>query len=198
MSTTHFQTAIVVHLSPLGSESLPLTISHKTPVPTLPTDHHVLIRVLAVALNPTDYKNPLYLPFYGQGVGSDFCGLVEQRGTAVQEDLMLGTRVCGAVFPYCRPLEEDARHDGSSRSGAFAQWVVADARLLVRVPDAWTDLQGAALGGVGWGTVGLALSDPEALALEGLPSKPVETKDPVLVYGGATATGTMACQLLKL
>ena len=60
------------------------------------------------------------------------------------------------------------------------------------------DLRSAALGGVGWGTAGLAFYDPAALALSGRPSQPVDTKEPVLVYGGATASGTMACQLLKL
>ncbi|KAH8820159.1 hypothetical protein F5884DRAFT_763061 [Xylogone sp. PMI_703] len=45
----------------------------------------------------------------------------------------------------------------------------------------------------------MAFYDPDALNLKGVPSKPVEgKKEPVLVYGAATASGTMACQLLRL
>ena len=111
-----------------------------------------------------------------------------------------GDRVCGAVFPYGHGSDTD----GEARSGSFAQWLVADARVLLRVPESWSDLEGAALGGIGWGTVGLALSAPDALSLSGLPSQPADVdekvgdREPVLVYGAATATGTMGCQLLKL
>jgi NADPH:quinone reductase-like Zn-dependent oxidoreductase len=68
------------------------------------------------------------------------------------------------------------------------------------VPAHWSDLRAAALGGIGWGTAGLALWQADALSLEGRPTRPLIAAEttPVLVYGGATATGTMACQLLKL
>lgn len=133
-------------------------------------------------------------------MGCDFSGVVVDVGSAVAETMKPGTRVCGGVFPYGNGDDSEGL-----RSGAFSQWLVTDARLLLRLPDSWNDTEGAALGGVGWGTVGLALSDPDALGLEGVPSRPVrvgdektEAREPVLVYGGATATGTMACQLLKL
>lgn len=83
-------------------------------------------------------------------------------------------------------------------NGSFAQFCVVDARLLVKVPDSWNDLEAASLG-VGWSTISLAFSDPNALGLEGLPTKPShQSKEPVLVYGGATASGTLACQMLSL
>ena len=182
----------------------PLEVSHSVPVPLgLPSANHVLIRVLAVALNPTDHKMVTHFPIPGNVVGCDFCGVVEgsheRDGRSLPSHcpppLAPGTRVCGGVFPYF--LSED-HGSGPNFNGAFAEWVVADARLLLRVPDQWDDLQGAALGGVGWGTAGMAFYDPDALNLKGRPSKPVDTHEPVLVYGGATATGTMACQLLKL
>ncbi|KKY39952.1 putative zinc binding [Diaporthe ampelina] len=124
----------------------------------------------------------------GNIAGCDFCGTVEVAGDAATHSP--GTRVCGAIFPY-KPDEP--------RSGSFAEFLVADSRLLLRVPGTWDDLQGAALGGIGWSTVCQAISHPDALAPEGLPSSPSEGRStPVLVYGGSTATGTMACQLLKL
>lgn len=70
----------------------------------------------------------------------------------------------------------------------------------ILVPDNWRDTQAAALGGVGWSTVCLAKSDPDALALEGRSGDPITmTKNPVsiVVYGGATATGLIAIQILR-
>jgi NADPH:quinone reductase-like Zn-dependent oxidoreductase len=176
----------------------------------------VLVRVLAVALNPTDYKMIQHFPKPGNYVGCDFCGIVEEAGS---ESLrLLGARVSGAVFPYNPSIESiassenDENHNNNpsgngktgSRngdllsSGSFAEWLVTDSRLLVKVPESWDDLQGAALGGVGWGTAGLALCDSDALNLSGRPSKPSKKNEPVVVWGAATASGTMACQVLKL
>ncbi|TWU75377.1 hypothetical protein ED733_001097 [Metarhizium rileyi] len=120
--------------------------------------------------------------------GCDFCGIIHEVGAKAASIHPRGTRVCGAVFPY---------HPKGAQNGAFAQFVAADCRLLLRVPDDWTDLEGASLGGVGWSTLCLAFADPEALALTGTPSRPVDRPGhAVLVYGGGTATGTLACQLL--
>ncbi|RDW74766.1 hypothetical protein BP6252_05908 [Coleophoma cylindrospora] len=199
MALPETQSAIVQSDKPTAVTSL--AVAHSVPLPHLPlaSPNHVLVRVLAVALNPNDHKMATYFHMAGSTAGCDFCGVVVQSGpnpTHCSTVHPPGTRICGAVFPYS--LQPDDKHNG-----AFAQWVVADARLLLRVPDAWTDLQGAALGGVAWGTLALAFSDPQALALQGLPSKPAASGKggaavPVLVYGGATSTGTMACQLLRL
>ncbi|KAI1176373.1 putative alcohol dehydrogenase [Nemania sp. FL0916] len=166
-------------------------LSHNAPIPPLPSPNHVLVRVLAVALNPTDYKMPAHFPMPDSTMGCDFCGIVPAEASAPLPPL--GTRVCGAVYAY---------NPEDPLTGAFAQYVVADARLLLRVPADWSDLRAAALGGIGWGTAGLALWGSDALSLEGRPTRPLDAnnanKTPVLVYGGATATGTMACQLLKL
>lgn len=191
------QTALVQSQeAPHGS--LPLVISHTVPQPVLSSAYHVLVRVLAVALNPNDHKMVTHFPMAGNAAGCDFCGIVEAVGQDVtQHDPHpshikhpVGTRVCGATFPY--------KPDGDLHNGSFSEYVVADSRLLLKVPQDWTDLQAAALGGVGWSTVCLALAPPDALALEGLPSKPVDKPIPVLVHGGSTATGTLACQLLSL
>jgi NADPH:quinone reductase-like Zn-dependent oxidoreductase len=135
-----------------------------------------------------------HFPMPGATMGCDFCGVVmpltsETDASTLPSGIIGGTRVCGAVFGY---------NPDDQQNGAFAEYVVADARLLLRVPATWTDLQGAALGGIGWGTAGLALWNQKTLALVGRPSKPTEKRQPVLVYGASTATGTMACQLLAL
>jgi NADPH:quinone reductase-like Zn-dependent oxidoreductase len=179
------QTAVIQLAS---TSQLPLTVSHTVPVPDLPSPHHVLVRVLAAGLNPTDYKMATRFRMPGNATGCDFCGIVEAAGTS-SASLPRGTRVCGAVFPYRRDNRDN---------GAFAEWVVADSRHVLRVPDGWTDAAAAALGAVGWATACVALSDPEALGLAGVPSKPVGDTRPVLVYGGGTATGLVAVQMLKL
>jgi NADPH:quinone reductase-like Zn-dependent oxidoreductase len=119
--------------------------------------------------------------------GCDFSGLIEEAGP--QSVLGVGLRVCGADFPY-RP--------SNPYNGAFAQYATADSRHLLRIPEAMSNLQAAAIGAIGWGTAALAMSDPAALNLPALPSRPDAGGMPVLVYGGATATGIIAIQMLKL
>ena len=184
------QTAVIQCDQAFSTSLLPLAVSHSVPVPDLPTDNHVLVRVLGVALNPTDHKMITHFTTPEGMTGCDFCGIVEKTcSPEAARAFPPGARVCGATFPY---------NPQGPHNGAFAQWVVSDHRLLLRVPKDWDDLQGAALGGVGWGTAGLAFYGPDALNLQGRPSKPTVKNEPVLVYGGATASGTMGCQLLKL
>ena len=187
MGAPKVQTAVIqLKTDPPRKSGLPLAISDSKPVLDLPSPHHVLVRILAVGLNPTDYKMITHFYMEGNTVGCDFCGIVEKAGSSAL--FSLGTRVCGADFPY-RP---DNPHNG-----AFSQWAVADSRQMLKVHPDMSDTQAAGLGAIGWGTVCMAVSDPEALALPGLPSKPAEKALPVLVYGGATATGIMAIQMLK-
>ncbi|RYP69567.1 hypothetical protein DL770_008215 [Monosporascus sp. CRB-9-2] len=127
-------------------------------------------------------------------IGCDFCGIVEDGNEDIIASFPRGTRVCGGTFPYAH-----AEDPANLVSGAFAEYVAADANQLLRVPDAWDDLQSASVGLICWGTcIGALFADPEALSLAGRPSEPADKGVPVVVYGGATATGTMACQLLKL
>ena len=178
---------IAIIQSKSRGSNLNVTISHSQPVLDLPSPYHVQVRVLAVGLNPTDHKMVAHFYMEGNTVGCDFCGIVESAGPSAL--FPPGVRVCGADFPY-RP--------NNPHNGAFSQWVVADSRQMLRIPESWSDTQAAALGGTGWGTVCMAASDPEALNLTGLPSKPATKATPILVYGGATATGIMAVQMLKL
>lgn len=193
-SAPNLQTAVVQgYETECAQNAVSLVISHNVAVPALDSEYHVRVKVLAVALNHCDYKMVQSFPTPNSMAGCDFCGIVIEKGT--EAVLGVGTRVCGAVFPYDRPNPGDVSR---IHSGAFAQFVAADSRLLLRVPETWSNLEGAALGAVGWCTIALAISDLDALALPAFPSKPTDEKEPVLVYGGATATGTMACQLLML
>ncbi|XXH02068.1 hypothetical protein Hte_008433 [Hypoxylon texense] len=181
------QTAVVQSKAFPRKSGLPLSVAHDRPLPPLPTPYHVRVRVLAVGLNPTDYKMVTHFYMEGNTAGCDFCGIVQDAGS--QSLCAVGTRVTGADFPY-RPA--------NPYNGAFAEYAVADSRHLLVIPEHMASVQAAAIGAIGWGTAALAISDPEALNLPGLPSKPAQKPIPVLVYGGATATGIIAIQMLKL
>ena len=84
----------------------------------------------------------------------------------------------------------------------------AEGDLVLRVLDSMPWEHAVALGGIGQGTLALALW--RSLGLKGTPDRPLDAKRRadgseeededgkyVLVYGGSTATGTMALQLLK-
>jgi NADPH:quinone reductase-like Zn-dependent oxidoreductase len=65
----------------------------------------------------------------------------------------------------------------------------------MKLPDGMSFEEGASIGS-GIGTIGLALF--RSLEVPGYPEEPAITPKYVLVYGGSSATGTMAIQLLKL
>lgn len=67
------------------------------PMPRL-RDHHLLVRITAVAVNPTDWKHIEYgLGIPGAKVGCDFAGIVIEVGSGVGKSLQKGDRVSGFV-----------------------------------------------------------------------------------------------------
>ncbi|KAI8950365.1 GroES-like protein [Xylaria longipes] len=156
-----------------------------------PGPGNVLVKVAAVALNPVDVKMCDFLPCAGARCGSDYAGTVVAVGSDVARDrLRVGDRVCGFTFGQ-NPDERDA--------GAFAEYVETDAGLAIRVPD-HLSFEDAATLGVGIVTAGLALFMPDGDSLE-LPTpaapSPVNNRH-ILVCGGATASGSLAIQLIRL
>lgn len=173
------QTAIVMR------DDGKLGLSHMALVPPLRPDM-VLVRTRAVALNPTDHKMADNFSTPGAISGCDFAGDVVAIGSNVTRPLSVGDRVAGGVYGS-NPLD--------LTSGAFAQYVGATADILVRIPDGWSYEEAAAIGGAGPATIAIALYD--SLGLKATPANPAEKPFPVLVYGGSTATGTMAIQILR-
>jgi NADPH:quinone reductase-like Zn-dependent oxidoreductase len=89
------------------------------------------------------------------------------------------------------------------QGGAFAEYIAVCADQIWRVPHEMSFPQAAAIGLCVVGTVGLACFGERHLALPGSPENPIgqtsdQTKPWVLVYGGSTASGTAAIQLLNL
>ncbi|KAI8167085.1 Deshydrogenase mlcG [Colletotrichum sp. SAR 10_65] len=157
-------------------------IRYDCPFPSLPPDQ-VLVRVHAVGVNPSDTKmiGPFAVPH--AILGADFAGEVVAIGADVT-DVQVGDRVCGA---------QNELFQASPERGAFAGYNVTRGRMWMKIPDSW-GFEAAASLPVGLCTAGLAL---KLLGLP-LPDQPVKTGAHVLVYGGSTATATIAIQLLKL
>ena len=144
----------------------------------------VLCKVHAVALNPVDAKMVDYSPFPGAVGGSDFAGKVVEVGEGVTK-FQRGDRVFAMLFGL-NPLDKT--------SGAFTQYTLAQADLACKIPD-WMSYAEGSTFGVGVATAGMALFQKLKLPLPG--TTRMKKPFPVLVNGGATATGSIAIQLLK-
>ncbi|KAF2136068.1 uncharacterized protein K452DRAFT_238153 [Aplosporella prunicola CBS 121167] len=158
----------------------PGTLAMKSvPLPPLEPDQ-VLIRTAAVALNPSDYKLLDQSTTAGATSGSDYAGTVVRIGAEVtRKDLDIGA------------------NSGNPANGAFSQFVVAPADLCIRMPNYMTFEMGAAMG-MGVMTVGLAFRSLQLHFRDNQDFNAGQQQQHVLVHGGATATGTMAIQMLRL
>ena len=143
------------------------------PVPA-PAAGQVLVRVRAAGLNGLDWKiregylrdaYPLPLP---ATLGIELAGEVVGVGDGVSR-FAAGDRVMGAL----------------GGPGAYADYVAADAALLVRTPDALSDVEAAALPVA-------VLTASQALAAGG-----PRAGQTVLIHGAAGAVGGFAVQLAK-
>ncbi|PYH68581.1 zinc-binding alcohol dehydrogenase family protein [Aspergillus vadensis CBS 113365] len=153
------------------------------PKPTLRHDC-ILVKVVSVALNPTDWKNALRsTPIVT--VGCDYAGIVVDVGSAVTKPFRAGDRVFG-VIRGCNP--------NLPYNGAFSEYVLALGDLQCAIPENLSFQEAATLG-VGMGTVAQSLYQSLQLAPF---DHPLAQPEPILVYGGATATGTLAIQFAKL
>lgn len=154
------------------------------PLPKL-RDDYVLVKVAAVALNPTDWKHIDYLSTPNATVGCDFAGTVEEVGSKVSKSWKKGDRIAGFTHGVNKVELED---------GSFAEYCVAKGDLQMKIPDNLS-FEDAATLGVSVSTVGQGLYQSLKLPL---PTEPAKEPITLLVYGGSTATGALAIQYAKL
>jgi NADPH:quinone reductase-like Zn-dependent oxidoreductase len=112
-------------------------------------------------------------------------GTVVQVGPKVTKSFKPGDRVAGFTHGVNAVEKED---------GCFAQYAVAKGDVQCKLPDNLSDEDAATLG-VGVTTVGQGLYQSLGLPLPGSGQK---ADYPVLVYGGSTATGSLAIQFAVL
>ncbi|KAI0434082.1 GroES-like protein [Xylaria sp. FL1042] len=170
-----------------------LVIKHDLPIPPLAPDT-IMVKVAAVAINPSDAKFLDYSPAPGAVHGTDYAGTVVALGsdTKALHGLSVGDRVAGMVHGMNKLVPE---------VGAFGEYIVATAHTLLKIPDNMRFEDAATLGlAVGTSTFALfsMLRVPATLEQLANGGVPEENREFVLVAGGSTATGARAIQLLKL
>lgn len=148
-------------------------------------DDYIGIKVHAVALNPTDWKHVDFIAPPGSRIGCDYAGVVESIGSKVSKGFKLGDRVAGFAH---------GGNTGQPEDGAFGEHIVAKGDIQIQIPENLSFEEAATLG-VGVTTVGQGLYQSLKLPL---PNHPATTPFFVLVYGGSTATGSLAIQYAKL
>ena len=154
----------------------------------------VLVRTVAVALNPADAKMLDYSPSPDAVHGYDFAGTIVSLGPESPPHLSVGDRVADLVHGMNK-LRPDV--------GAFAEYVGETGDLLLKIPEdmSWEDAAGL---GTGIATAGLGiwreLEVPGGAQrmVQGLKSEVKHRREFVLIVGGSTATGTRAIQMCKL
>lgn len=178
------------------SSSGQLQISEAVPLPRL-LPGTALIKTLAVSLQPADYKMARRFPSNGAVVGSDFAGIIMHihPDSSQHKFLRPGDLICGVVHGSNTSSEQDDRNNG-----AFAQYLRAPVRLLLRISTK-ANMSPAQAATLGTALVTNALAfwaDPLAMRLIPTVEAKAETPFPVMVYGGSSSVGTMATQLLHL
>ncbi|KAJ5953554.1 hypothetical protein N7454_000450 [Penicillium verhagenii] len=159
-------------------------VSTNHPLPTLPDDC-ILVKTVAVALNPADWKLLGRSPPKGALLGFDYSGTVEKIGKAVTRSFKAGER----VFGYGRGGNNDRLEDGT-----FAEYIIVKGDLQLHIPDHLT-FEEAATMGAALHTAGQGLIQNLGLPFSNEASdEPI----PILIYGGSSATGAMGIQLAKL
>ncbi|RDX45871.1 GroES-like protein [Lentinus brumalis] len=156
------------------------------PVPAI-ADNEILVRNVAVAQNPSDWKHiDFKLGKPGSILGTDFSGIVVETGKNVTGGPKVGDHVAGIAHACAY-----------SDNGAYAEYVKADSELVWVVPEnTFSHEQAAAYGAAFWTSV-QALYNPKHLGLVEPPAK-VAKPEWVLIYGGSTACGLTAIQLAHL
>ncbi|GKT45837.1 trans-enoyl reductase fsdC [Colletotrichum spaethianum] len=165
-------------------------LAQDAPIPDPPRGM-MLVRVHSVAFNPrdankmVDYSSNAAAPG-STGGGCDFAGTVAGLGEGVTR-FQVGDRVLACSFG---PDATD-----KSKGGAFAEFALAEQDGSCRVPDAM-DFAEACSVGMGLAAVGqLSLMHRGG---EGGTRDDDNNNTTVLVSGGATPTGIIATQLLKM
>lgn len=166
--------------------------------PTI-NENQLLIRAVAYAANPTDWKHPV-INWGGKGdiAGSDASGIVEEVGAKAE-----GFKVGDIVSTFM--------HGNYSKTrGAFCDYIIGDVNTTIKYDKSSIDskaidvgnhpsntintFEGAASVTLGLSTIGISFGHNFKLTED----KQANGSKYILIWGGSTATGTLAIQIAKL
>ena len=183
---------------PIEMKAIVLAERGNASIKTIPTPElrptHLLVKVNSVALNPTDWKHVTY----GIGgdpfsiVGCDYAGTVVSIGSDVTKPFKVGQNVYGCAH---------GANISQPYDGVFAEYAMVKGDVTMLVPEnsggalALEDVCTVPLGSI---TVGQGLFQKNKGIELGLPEEGVGKGEWVLIYGGSTATGSLAIQFAKL
>ncbi|KFY27075.1 hypothetical protein V493_03710 [Pseudogymnoascus sp. VKM F-4281 (FW-2241)] len=163
------------------------------PIPTI-SSQEILVKVQAVALNPTDFKHIDMLSPRNAVIGCDYAGVVSSVGKEAPGGWEVGDRVAGVV------------HGGLYHDrGSFAEYLKVDGDLAWKIPDGIRD-EVAATYGVSAITAMLALNvrlgfpwAHEVAEVEGgnKDAQLAVNTPTVLIYAATTCAGLFHVQLAK-
>ncbi|KAG8959626.1 hypothetical protein FRC03_007689 [Tulasnella sp. 419] len=155
---------------------------------TILDDECALIKVVAVALNPTDWKHADALLNPGDSAGCDFAGDIVEIGRLAEGK---GFKVGDSVAGFVRGGYND------SANGAFQEYLKAPPELIWHIPKELLSYEEAApMGGIALSTAVFAL-----YYRLGLPQPDEVTNNgdqTILIWSGATSVGIYAIRLAKL
>lgn len=174
----------------LVKKSTGSAVVSKVAIPKL-RDGYMLVKTAAVALNPADWTDIDYEGAYeGCLVGLDYAGTVISTSAwgPTERTFKKGDRVCGLVHGCNSTNPED---------GAFAEYIVVKASLQMHIPD-YMSFEEAATLGCGVVTIAQGLYQKLGLALPEVDDGNQKSGKWILIYGGSSATGTLAIQFAKL
>jgi L-iditol 2-dehydrogenase len=167
----------------------------QAPQPGAPGRDEVLVKVMAAGICGSDIGRVMVTGTYRFPMipGHELAGLVEEPGEGV-EHVMAGDRVAVAPLIPCFACEECAKGHyslcddynflGSRRDGGFAEYVLAPARNVLKVPENVPLELAAAI-------------EPAAIILHGIHKVSLPLGTPVAVVG-CGALGFFAVQFAKL
>ncbi|KAK0471381.1 dehydrogenase [Armillaria novae-zelandiae] len=175
---THMKAAVT-----LGNTKVAL--KSDVPVPK-PGSGQILVKVIAAAQNPPDCFSLHQNVTTGLVIGLDYAGIVVDIGPDVPTGRRyVGERVAGFI------------NGGRTKewTGTFAEYCLAEAHLVLNLPDSTSFEDASSLGLAGFTACQLLWLNHRALPT---PDAPTQKSFPLLVWGGASSVGQYTIQLAKL
>ncbi|KAI4210951.1 MAG: hypothetical protein L6R36_009510 [Xanthoria steineri] len=154
------------------------------------SDHYVLVKVHAWAMNPADHMiqdTPLDFITYPLVLGEDIAGTVEHVGSTAASKFKAGDRVLGFALGSATFKPEQ---------GGFQDYVVLDDFMTCKIPDSMSFTQ-AAVFPLCIATAAIGLFSKEYLGLPFPALDPTDSGKTVFVWGGSSAVGSTAIQSSK-